>query len=78
MLANVGEWCQNGARESRKGKKGLYIDNANTLLVINENNPRLLRGGSFSVRPALVRSAFRDWYAPAYRYSGFRPARTCN
>jgi formylglycine-generating enzyme required for sulfatase activity len=38
----------------------------------------MLRGGSFFDLPALVRSAIRNWYAPANRDTGtgFRPSRT--
>ena len=45
---------------------------------IDENNPRLLRGGSFHDLPAFVRSAFRSRYAPSFRFFnyGFRPSRT--
>ena len=45
---------------------------------INDKSPRLLRGGTFVNRPAFVRSAYRDWIAPAYRVTnfGFRPSRT--
>ena len=44
---------------------------------INEN-PRILRGGSFYYRPALVRSAYRDRDTPSSRATngGFRLART--
>ena len=42
--------------------------------------PRLLRGGTFVNRPAIVRSADRLWNAPTYRLiiDGFRLARTYN
>src|SRR5262249_983273 len=41
-------------------------------------NPRLLRGGTFNNQSANVRSANRNWNAPANRYtdSGFRPSST--
>ena len=50
----------------------------NILLSIKEQNPRLLRGGSFNNQPALVRSADRYWIAPSNRSTrlGFRPSRT--
>jgi formylglycine-generating enzyme required for sulfatase activity len=80
MLGNVYEWCQNGNRDSSKGKKGLYRDNISTLLSVYENNSRLLRGGAFSYPPANVRSADRHRFAPSYRNinSGLRLARTYN
>jgi formylglycine-generating enzyme required for sulfatase activity len=45
---------------------------------IDSKNPRILRGGSFIVEPAYVRSAIRYWNAPASRYTlyGFRLSRT--
>ena len=56
----------------------LNNDNININESINEKRPRLLRGGAFNDRPALVRSAYRNWDAPSNRISniGFRPART--
>ena len=61
-----------------QARKGIYNDIINISESINEKNPRLLRGGSFYDRPADVRSAYRDWDAPANRSTddGFRPART--
>jgi formylglycine-generating enzyme required for sulfatase activity len=78
MLGNVYEWCQDRYDESRKRKKVSYYDDIIKVTYIRENNPRLLRGVSFGVQPAPVRSAFRAWFAPANRNSsyGFRPARS--
>jgi formylglycine-generating enzyme required for sulfatase activity len=72
MLGNLYEWCQERyANELAAGTSSGQDEH------INEN-PRLLRGGSFSYLPALVRSAFRYRLAPANRGIdiGFRPSRT--
>jgi formylglycine-generating enzyme required for sulfatase activity len=73
MLGNVHEWVQDGHEHS-----STLEDNINTSEYLEERFPRLLRGGSFSVLPAVVRSALRYRLAPAYRshLDGFRPART--
>ena len=46
--------------------------------IIDMKISRLLRGGAFDNPPANVRSASRDWNAPATRDTGhgFRLART--
>jgi formylglycine-generating enzyme required for sulfatase activity len=74
MLGNVFEWCQDRSRSYQPGKADPAIDD------IVDDLPRLLRGGSFSNTPALVRSAIRGGGAPTNRnfYDGFRPARTYN
>jgi formylglycine-generating enzyme required for sulfatase activity len=71
LLGNVYEWCQDRSGKKPEGKMPSNDD-------ITDDIPRLLRGGAFTNRPAGVRSAYRDWNAPAYRniYLGFRPART--
>ena len=78
MLGNVYEWCQDSWNASKPAKKGIYNDIINISESIVEKNPRLLRGGAFDDRPASVRSANRNWNAPANRctYYGFRPSRT--
>jgi formylglycine-generating enzyme required for sulfatase activity len=73
MLGNVYEWCQ-----ERYQRNPIQLDsNAQAIEHVNESF-RLLRGGSFSDRPANVRSASRIWNAPSYHNTnnGFRPART--
>lgn len=70
MPGNMLEWCQEQSENMNKYIINLYEH-------VNEN-PRLIRGGSFSSLPAYVRSARRGWYAPSRRGSdfGFRLART--
>ena len=58
MLGNVYEWCQDKHRPYRVAEEKCIFDDINTLEQINEN-PRLLRGGSFDNRPSIVRSADR-------------------
>jgi serine/threonine protein kinase/formylglycine-generating enzyme required for sulfatase activity/tetratricopeptide (TPR) repeat protein len=76
MLGNLYEWAHN--RMEKKMPSRGSIHQINTYEYIFEKNHRLLRGGAFRYQPALVRSALRNWDAPAYRvtYSGFRPSRT--
>jgi formylglycine-generating enzyme required for sulfatase activity len=75
MLGNAWEWCHDVYQPY---PKKTIMDNLNISIYINNINSRLLRGGTFSDPPAGVRSAYRDWYAPALRSTvyGFRPSRT--
>ena len=73
MLGNVFEWVHD------QGELPVYTnDDLNTQEIVIINIPRVLRGGSFDDRPALVRSAYRIWLAPSYGTAslGFRPSRT--
>ena len=78
MLGDMYEWCQDSSNAPQPEKEGIYNDVINISESIIEENPRLLRGGSFNYPPALVRSASRDWNAPSFRsiFYGFRPSRT--
>ena len=78
MLGNMVEWCQDSSNASKPAKKGIYNDSINISESIFEQSPRILRGGSFRIQPADVRSADRNGLAPTYRgnYIGFRPSRT--
>jgi formylglycine-generating enzyme required for sulfatase activity len=69
-LGNVFEWCQEPYGNEKQDAEG-------SIEHLSEN-PRLLRSGSFLVRPADIRSAFRNWLAPSFRGAngGFRLART--
>jgi formylglycine-generating enzyme required for sulfatase activity len=77
LLGNVFEWCHNPSAPYQPEKDGCVMDN----IIIFESTcekPRLLRGGTFGLQPAYVRSANRLGYAPSDRNAniGFRPART--
>jgi eukaryotic-like serine/threonine-protein kinase len=78
MLGNEFEWCQDRMDASKPWRNGIFSDTISITISVNEKNPRLLRGGSFISRPASVRSASRNWSAPAARSTnlGFRPSRT--
>jgi formylglycine-generating enzyme required for sulfatase activity/tetratricopeptide (TPR) repeat protein len=80
MLGNEFEWCQDSMNASRPSRKGMAGDYINIKSYVNEKNSRLLRGGSFLGPPTGVRSADRNWNAPALSISigGFRPSRTYN
>ncbi len=77
-LGNVNEWVQDEYQAYHAGVAEAVSRDIVTSLYINET-PRLLRGGSFLDRPAIVRSANRLWLPPANRVVpnlGFRPSRT--
>jgi len=78
MLGNVFEWTLDEVRAEKQSRKTIYYDIINIIGYINDKSLRILRGGAFNYRPAVVRSALRTGDAPAYRYngSGFRPSRT--
>ena len=77
-LGNVWEWVQDSTRRAMPSRNQVFSDSIDIAEVIYEKNPRLLRGATFISRPADVRSANRNWSAPAGRSSfyGFRPSRT--
>jgi formylglycine-generating enzyme required for sulfatase activity len=72
MLGNVVEWCQERSTSYQPSKVSPPTRD------IIDDSPRLLRGGAFTNRPALVRSADRAALAPTSRdiNDGFRLART--
>ncbi|HEV3262231.1 MAG TPA: SUMF1/EgtB/PvdO family nonheme iron enzyme [Gemmataceae bacterium] len=78
MLGNAQEWCQEGARVYSPEEGGKASEDIEDTTDIRDRDIRMLRGGSFYVPAANVRSAARYSYVPTYRYIivGFRPART--
>jgi formylglycine-generating enzyme required for sulfatase activity len=71
LHGNAWEWCHNWV-EDFPDIKDRNIDDK-----VDGRSSRSLRGGAFGDHPWRLRSAFRSWVAPAYRYlMGFRPART--
>jgi serine/threonine protein kinase/formylglycine-generating enzyme required for sulfatase activity len=78
MLGNVSEWCQDVPRYHSSKITEMIIDNKLSDLLLSQINTRILRGGTFVDRTALVRSAKRSANQPSIRIGdyGFRPART--
>ena len=78
MLGNVYEWCQESHESYQPASVGATTDDRNMSAPIDIGNPRMLRGGAFTNRPALARAADRNWIALSIRnYDlGFRLART--
>jgi formylglycine-generating enzyme required for sulfatase activity len=78
MLGNEFEWCQDSINDRRPSKNRFYSDIIIEISYISARNIRLLRGATFDSRAPLVRSAWRNGDAPAYKGTnyGFRPART--
>jgi formylglycine-generating enzyme required for sulfatase activity len=63
MHGNVWEWCADHWHESYKGAP----NDGSAWLSENENNYRMLRGGSWNGNPNYCRSASRDWVIPDVR-----------
>ncbi len=78
MLGNEYEWVQGTTNREMRARQGWFTDKIDMLSYIIDKHPRIFRGGSFYLLPAVVRSANRIWYAPANRHTdyGFRPSRT--
>jgi formylglycine-generating enzyme required for sulfatase activity len=79
MHGNVYSWCQEtylGDYPTTKSEE--IIEDKEDICTINVQKSRVLRGGSFSDRASLVRSAHRGRDVPTDRALdvGFRPART--
>jgi formylglycine-generating enzyme required for sulfatase activity/tRNA A-37 threonylcarbamoyl transferase component Bud32 len=75
-LGNAAEWNEDPGQRYATGQ---MEDIENSLfLLIDERKSRILRGGSFNLPPALVRSANRNDGRPGFRIYGFgfRLART--
>jgi formylglycine-generating enzyme required for sulfatase activity len=78
LQSHVSHWCQERFESYPQGQGGKANDDKEDTLIVNAQDARVLRGGSFDSYPAWARSAKRNWYVPALRYYwvGFRPART--
>lgn len=78
MQGNVLEWCYDAYVLNPTSKDGEAVGDAPPVASVEDGQDRVLRGGSFSNRTSLVRSASRNFLQPVYRFntSGFRPART--
>jgi serine/threonine protein kinase/formylglycine-generating enzyme required for sulfatase activity len=78
MLGNDFEWVQDARSREMWRRQGKFVDEINISTFIKAKDLRLLRGGSFGIQPAVVRSAVRNRNAPSVRNDvyGFRPSRT--
>ncbi|NEO74651.1 formylglycine-generating enzyme family protein, partial [Moorena sp. SIO3H5] len=74
MHGNVWEWCQDNWNQTYKG-----APTDGTALIIDENNYRLLRGGSWFSDPRVCRCAYRYWFGRVGSYGnfGFRVVVVC-
>jgi formylglycine-generating enzyme required for sulfatase activity len=74
MFGNAIEWCQERNAAYQPGVDSAHDD------ILDIRNIRVLRGGAWGSRAAVVRSAHRDAVAPSNRgaTTGFRLARTCD
>lgn len=73
MYGNVWNWCQERLIRSERP-----VEDLEDTLMINPQENRVMRGGSFIVRPWNMRSANFDWNVPTLKtiFVGFRAART--
>jgi serine/threonine protein kinase/formylglycine-generating enzyme required for sulfatase activity len=78
MLGNMAELCHAVRFSYRPDRTRDPFNNINTYLDVHVMSHNRLRGGSFSLQPALARSAYSLRGIPAHRiyYYGFRLART--
>jgi hypothetical protein len=78
MLGNGAEWCQEQTVFYTLGRAGQPSEDREQRGPISDRNVRVLRGGSVSNLPMIVRCANRTRYVPTTRYInvGFRAART--
>jgi len=78
VQGDVYTWCQERYKNYPQGQGEKPEEDKEDIYSINNQNSRVLRGGSFSDHSSYVRSALRNFNAPANRYTnhGFRPART--
>jgi formylglycine-generating enzyme required for sulfatase activity len=78
MHGNVWTWCQERYRPYPEGEEGKVFEDTEDILPINNQDYRVLRGGSFTSLASNFRSAYRGGLLPTNRDDvvGFRPART--
>jgi formylglycine-generating enzyme required for sulfatase activity len=78
MHGNIWVWCQERVGLYAQSKQGKPIEATEDSLILNDKEPRGVRGGSFLSQAMHMRSATRDGYVPTNRafHVGFRPART--
>jgi formylglycine-generating enzyme required for sulfatase activity len=78
MYGNAGEWCQDRLLPYPQGKGPIPEDREDTILVIIDDQLRVLRGGSAASPASELRSAFRTGARPsqAVPLAGLRVARS--
>jgi serine/threonine protein kinase/formylglycine-generating enzyme required for sulfatase activity len=78
MHGNVWTWCQEKDKDYPQPQGEKASEDKEDNLSINAQDSRVLRGGAFTGRAGLVRSAFRYAHVPALLDAavGFRVART--
>jgi formylglycine-generating enzyme required for sulfatase activity len=78
MRGNVNAWCQDRWEKYPPGRGEEPKKDREDIDIVNNQDYRVQRGGSFADRAALMRSANRYMGAPLIRLEsvGFRPART--
>jgi formylglycine-generating enzyme required for sulfatase activity len=78
IQGNVYTWCQERYKSYPQGQGEGRTEEKEDTSSINNQDSRVLRGGSFSYPTWLVRSAYRNRDLPTYHgnFVGFRPART--
>jgi formylglycine-generating enzyme required for sulfatase activity len=76
MHGGVFTWAQDGYRDYPWGAP---VEDKEDIKTIKDGEIRVLRGGSYDIRPEVVRSAFRHFNRPEIRgiSMGLRVARTC-
>jgi formylglycine-generating enzyme required for sulfatase activity len=78
MYGNVWNWCQEKYKNYPQEQPERIYEDAEDTLIINDQESRMLRGGSYPYPGLFLRSAYRFWYVPTFRpvNDGFRVART--
>jgi formylglycine-generating enzyme required for sulfatase activity len=82
MHGNAWEWTQGTFKDYRPATTSDAIDDIADINdisdAISNRHSRVLRGVAFNLPAVTVRSAYRNWYVPAYHssYVGLRPAKT--
>jgi len=78
MQGNAYTWCQERYKSYSQGQGEGQKEDKEDIDSINNQESRVLRGGSFSYPTWIVRSSYRNRDVPTYRgnFVGFRVART--
>src|SRR5262249_34037025 len=66
MHGNIWVWCQEGYKEYDTGTGSKPVEDTQDVLNVNDQ-PRVIRGGSFANPASTIRSADRDGFEPTKR-----------